>query len=62
MDLKGCNEEFSLWLRFSPWPENFHVPGVQPKKGKKEKAAMIFLDSSISNFVFTQFGLEHNIP
>ena len=21
-----------LWLRFSPWPGNFHMPQAQPKK------------------------------
>ena len=27
------NPEFpELWLRFDPWPENIHVPRVQPKK------------------------------
>ena len=25
-----------LWLRFDPWPRNFHVPHVQPKKKKKK--------------------------
>ena len=24
-------------LRFSPWPDNFHMPQVQPKKKKKKK-------------------------
>ena len=23
---------FLLWHRFDPWPGNFHVPQVQPKK------------------------------
>ena len=26
-----------LWLRFDPWPGNFHMPWVQPEKKKKEK-------------------------
>ena len=26
-----------LWLRFSPWPRNFFMPQVQPKKKKKKK-------------------------
>ena len=25
-----------LWLRFSPWPSNFHVPWVRPKKKREE--------------------------
>ena len=24
-----------LWLGFSPWPRNFHMPWVMPKKKKK---------------------------
>lgn len=24
-----------LWCRFYPWPENVYMPGVQPKKKKK---------------------------
>ena len=26
-----------LWLRFDPWPENFCMPQVWPKKKKKEE-------------------------
>ena len=26
-----------LWLRFSLWPGNFHMPRAQPKKKKKER-------------------------
>ena len=26
-----------LWHGFSPWPLNFHMPWVQPKKKKREK-------------------------
>ena len=26
-----------LWLRFDPWPRNFHLPGMWPKKGKKKR-------------------------
>ena len=26
-----------LWFRFSPWPGNFHMPWVWPKKRNKEK-------------------------
>ena len=26
-----------LWLGFSPWPRNFHMPPVQTKKEKKKK-------------------------
>ena len=29
-----------LWLGFDPGPRNFHMPWVQPKKEKKEKASM----------------------
>ena len=25
-----------LWHGFDPWPRNFHVPGVLPKKGKQK--------------------------
>ena len=25
-----------MWLRFDPWPGNFHMPRVQPKKKKKK--------------------------
>ena len=24
-----------LWLRFNPWPRNFHIPWAQPKKKEK---------------------------
>ena len=26
-----------LWLELNPWPRNFHMPWVQPKKKKKKK-------------------------
>ena len=26
-----------LWLRFDPWPTNFHMTEARPKKKKKEK-------------------------
>ena len=26
-----------LWLGFHPWPKNFCMPGVRPKKKKKKK-------------------------
>ena len=26
-----------LWLRFKPWPRNFHMPQVGSKKKKKKK-------------------------
>ena len=25
-----------LWRRFSPWPGNFHMPQVRPKKERKK--------------------------
>ena len=25
-----------LWLRFDPWPRNFHMPWMQPLKKKKK--------------------------
>ena len=26
-----------VWLAFDPWPGNFHMPRVRPKKEKQEK-------------------------
>ena len=26
-----------LWHKFDPWPRNFHMPQVWPKKKKKER-------------------------
>ena len=26
-----------LWLRFHPWPGNFHMPQVKPREKKKKK-------------------------
>ena len=36
-----------LWLRFDPWPRNFHMPPVHPKinKGRKEVSSYV---SSVS--------------
>ena len=35
-----------LWHRFDPWPRNFHMLQVQPKK---EREGMLF---SVSNLLF----------
>ena len=29
--------QWQLWLRFTSWPGNFHIPWVQPFKKKKKK-------------------------
>ena len=26
-----------MWLRFDPWPRNFHRPRMQPKKKEKKR-------------------------
>ena len=31
-----------VWLRFDPWPGNFHMPQVQPKKKKEPEENMSF--------------------
>ena len=32
-----------LWLGFDPWPRNFHVPWVQPKKKEKKKEKKVLI-------------------
>ena len=32
-----------LWLRFDPWPKNFHTPQVQPKEEKKKKKNLSYV-------------------
>ena len=32
---------WQLWLRFSPWPGNLHMPQVWPKKKKRKKRRRI---------------------
>ena len=32
-----------LWLRFNPWPRNFHKPQVWPKKEKKIDSVLVCL-------------------
>ena len=34
-----------LWLRFDPWPRNFHMQGDGKKKKKKKKKKNVFLPS-----------------
>ena len=29
-------DRLQLWIRFNPWPGNFHMPQVQPKKIEKK--------------------------
>ena len=31
-----------LWVRFSPWPGNFHMPQAQPLKKKKKRKKKLF--------------------
>ena len=31
-----------LWYRFDPWPGNFHMPQVQPKKKKRTTPLFFF--------------------
>ena len=33
-----CNQW--LWCGFSPWPRNFHMPWLQPKKKKERKNSL----------------------
>ena len=28
------------WLKFDPWPGNFHMPQVQPKKDETRRIAL----------------------
>ena len=35
LSLKGLGS--LLWLEFSPWPRNFHIPGVQPRGREKKR-------------------------
>ena len=30
--------KLQLWLGFDPWPGNFHVPWVWPRKEKKKES------------------------
>ena len=30
-----------LWLTFYPWPQNVHMPQVQPRKKEKERGVPI---------------------
>ena len=36
-----------LWLGFSPWPRNFHMPWVWPKKKKKSVAPSLLVWETI---------------
>ena len=35
------------WLRFNPWPRNFHMPQVQPKKKKKKSSFRRHIGSKV---------------
>ena len=40
-----------LRLRFSPWPENVHMPLVWPKKKKKKKKKGISIRSELTDTI-----------
>ena len=40
-----------LQLGFDPWPENFHMPWMQPKKKKKKKKEFLSFGVTVLKYV-----------
>ena len=51
--LPQLQKRLQLWLRFSPWPKNFHMPWVQLFKKKKK-----FQNKMLENYSKTEYHLS----
>ena len=52
LSLQQCG--LPLWWRFSPWPGNFHMPEVQPKKEKCKSKPQWNITSQLSEWLLSE--------
>ena len=50
-----------LWLRFDPWPENFHMLWTQQKKKKKKKERKKEKEKTQGNVYCVDQGIKERI-
>ena len=53
--------QVKLWLGFNPWPQNFCMPQVRPKKGQLLPCGILYKDYnySLPLYLLTFFRATH---